>query len=99
MIICKYHGKTGISLCCRHIENSILDTSIAVTIIKFQIDILDDGSELLPHYICKVCAENYGLNNQKVLPSSYFGAKDKSIFPITVPVCIRCLKALIEGKT
>lgn len=99
IILCKHHGKTGISLCCEHLNNSINNKSIVASIIKIQIDVLDDSTELLPHYICGYCAKEYGFSNYQILPGDYFGCKDDNLFPVTVPVCGSCLKTLMIIET
>ncbi len=92
IMLCSKHGKQQGPMCCRHVLDAAMARPSAPasrpSLIRFDVDLLNDGGELLDFVICQDCADDYGLSAKMVLPWEYF---DKDKLPWTAPVCARCL--------
>src|SRR5262245_21060192 len=86
---CQIHGVQVGHLCCRHVSAGIKggSTLSAHSAVNAEIDMLDDGSELLAICICQPCAAQFNISANARLPSAAF---DETGIPYVAPTCGLC---------
>jgi hypothetical protein len=93
MVLCKRHGGQTGPLVCEHIgrdAHGIADSAKvpADSSLRLELDLLEDGTELLEHFFCRECVNTHGLSTMKTIPHDLWGSQDK--FPFVAPVCGKC---------
>jgi hypothetical protein len=94
---CHIHGVQVGHLCCDHVAAGIKgDAALsASSSVIAEIDMLDDGSELLEICICQPCAAQFNISPNARLPGAAF---DNGI-PYVAPTCCRCYTAWLESRS
>src|SRR3954462_924814 len=94
---CHIHGVQIGHLCCGHVAAEIKGQTrlSASSSVNAEIDMLDDGSELLGICICQPCAAQFNISPNARLPSATL---DNGI-PYVAPTCGRCYAAWLESRS
>ena len=100
MVACGRHGHQTGPLACGHIGDDAhgIPGSTRVppqSVLRLDLDVMEDGSDLLEHSFCRACAEKYGLANLKTIPHDIWGSDDR--FPYVAPVCELCFSDWSRG--
>jgi len=102
MVSCERHGGQTGPLVCEHIgrvAHGIAGSAkVPVdSILRLELDVLEDGTELLEHYFCRECVDKHGLATMKTIPHDLWGSQDR--FPYVGPVCGKCFSAWMVPAT
>jgi hypothetical protein len=99
IVLCERHGRQTGPFVCGHIggdahgvagsENVSPDS-----VLRLELDLLEDGGWLFETFVCRACAGKYGLANAKTIPADMI--EDEERFPVVAPACEKCLAAWRE---
>jgi hypothetical protein len=94
---CDIHGVQVGRLCCNHVAAGVKGTAKlpASLAVNAEIDMLDDGTELMPICICQTCAAQFDISQNSRLPNA---AVDEGRIPYVAPTCGLCCNAWRESS-
>ena len=95
-VICSRHGEQAGELCCEHVDAAVMRNGPAVSYQTVQVDLLDDGAIVLPHFMCKDCCRQLGIAQDETLSGEVW---ERYGFPRIVPTCAQCFQhySIAEG--
>jgi hypothetical protein len=90
---CQFHGGQIGQLCCVHISSAVHGSApiLPDAAVRAGIDLMEDGSDLLPVVFCQVCAAQYGIAPLAKLPGQVL--ETPGLIPYIAPTCGVCFTA------
>jgi hypothetical protein len=95
--LCQVHGVQLGQLCCPHVTSAIRGSLEVLpdSAVSANIDLLDDGSKLLPIVVCQSCAARFNIAVNANLPGEAFEREEL----ILAPRCGICFAAWRDGRS
>jgi hypothetical protein len=78
-------------MCCTHIQAAARGTTDLVpsSSTQFEVDLIDDGTALLPHIVCAECAQSFALTEGARVSGAV--AEQSGALPAVAPTCQVCV--------
>jgi hypothetical protein len=95
--LCQIHGGQIGQLCCPHVEAATRGHSALTPneTVRTSVDLLDDGTELMPIVYCQECAAQFGITQDSLLPSRVLDEEGR--IPYCSPRCGVCFDSWRKG--
>ena len=88
-VACERHGTHPGVLCCEHIRAASEGQAPLISVVPYRVDMTGDGTEVLDHLLCRVCANRFRLSTSSPVPPEVWESKDR--YPHVCPTCEQCL--------
>jgi hypothetical protein len=97
---CPKHGNQTAPLCCRHIvEAANAGTWLSLQTVAFEIDFLDEGSQILNVVVCTSCAAAAQLHSgDRVSGELWEKGSSSGSYPWVAPTCHICIAELRNSR-
>lgn len=95
---CPKHGRQSGPLCCRHLVDAVsAGSEVPKPLVPFELDLLDDGTEILQVIVCASCVAASRLHPNSVVSGEAWSAE--GAYPWVCPTCHICVSAVDPAKT
>jgi hypothetical protein len=82
-------------LCCRHVVDATTGSDLETPIVPFELDFMDDGSEMLKVMVCAACATAGQLRpNSRISGKRWEAGSANGTLPWVAPTCHICVQEL-----
>lgn len=92
---CPKHGNQTGPLCCRHVIDATDGMNLQDSLVHFEIDWLDDGTEISEVVVCTKCAAAASIRpNSTFSAVSWVAGSENGNLPWVAPTCHVCVNQL-----